>query len=420
MSNVMKAPEVKRYIRWLGDVGYRYLDCSFTYDDKTYELLDELFSTLGRVKPTGENNAWRLWLRADRGSIEDYGDYKELLNDGEVENYQEFEQRWLSEYPEEVEWFEFQALYEEGLNYRAIFLHHKFVIEQDAHKERGEENDISDFVQWLLDAVKEAVADLEAGTYNDIVNRTLPPKHRTGTVLRKYEWEVWPNSRETMLGDLTEEQLAELIKYADESLTHGKALLSTMTANDFFRFCAMGYKANNYKGTEKSPREQYYLHADGRDDGLRDIDPDSPDAFAEWYNTRNKSGHPWEVCRGGNSTHVSLYVHQADGGWYLSIAGSAWTRSLESMKFFLALHQAGIPVCVSEAETLKKRVLGEEKIGIVPSGVFPAYCNSFFPGEDVIDFMNLPYDEPDRTWFITHSVWQPVEQAELNVESQNK
>ena len=51
------------------------------------------------------------------------------------------------------------------------------------------------------------------------------------------------------------------------------------TAYDFFRFCAMGYAENGYAGCEKSPKEQYYLHADGRDDGLGDIDPDDPEAF---------------------------------------------------------------------------------------------------------------------------------------------
>lgn len=64
------------------------------------------------------------------------------------------------------------------------------------------------------------------------------------------------------------------------------------------------YAANNYDGQAFALKAQYYRHADGRDDGLKKIDPDSAEAFADWLENREKGGHPWEVCRGGNSTHV--------------------------------------------------------------------------------------------------------------------
>lgn len=277
----------------------------------------------------------------------------------------------------------------------------------------GYEYDISEFSQWLVDAVKEVISELKEGIYNERLARKLPDEQRTGTVLRKYQWEVRPKIKEEIIGDLSEADLAEFTSNAEERLTDNSQLLKQMTANDFYRYCAMGYAANRYDGCDKSPKEQYLKHADGRDDGLRDIDPDSPDAFSDWYHNHIGGGHPWEVCRGGNSTHVSLYVHEQANGWYLSLAGSAWTRCQETMKFFLALHRAGLPVTVYEAPVLKARVLGEEKVGIVPLGVFPAYCHSFFPGESVIDFINLPSDKDDRKWLAEHCVWQPLEYTEL-------
>ena len=48
----------------------------------------------------------------------------------------------------------------------------------------------------------------------------------------------------------------------------------------------MGYVANNYEGLDLSPRDQYFKHADGRDGGLGEIDPDSPEAFSDWYHNR--------------------------------------------------------------------------------------------------------------------------------------
>lgn len=177
-----------------------------------------------------------------------------------------------------------------------------------------------------------------------------------------------------------------------------------MSANDFFRFCAMGYAANSYKGCDKTPKEQYYLHADGRDEGLRDIDADDPNAFHEWLHDRTRhGGHPWEVCRGGNSTHISLRPVDDENGYFLYLDGDAWNRTVETVKFYLALTRSGIPVFLLEASTLADRMAEKEKIGIVPEGVLPAYCESWFPDEHIIDYMNLPYE--DREKFLPFCTW---------------
>ena len=108
--NRLKIPQIHNYIHWLGNVGYRQFGCSFSYDPKTYALLDELFSQLMQIDPSGKNNAWNLWLKADRGSVDDFGNYEEWLENGEVENYTEFEQLWKDECPNETEWFHFRKL----------------------------------------------------------------------------------------------------------------------------------------------------------------------------------------------------------------------------------------------------------------------------------------------------------------------
>ena len=157
---------------------------------------------------------------------------------------------------------------------------------------------------------------------------------------------------------------------------------------------------------------QYFKHADGRDSGLGEIDPDSPTEFSTWYHDSNRhGGHPWEVCRGGNSTHIDLYVVADNDGYSLRVAGSSTWRSVEAIKFFLALHRAGLPVVISQAELLKSRLLGMEKVGIVPVGVWPAYCQSRFPNEDVEAFINLPREDEEK--MIPRCVWQPLTQIEL-------
>ncbi len=116
-------------------------------------------------------------------------------------------------------------------------------------------------------------------------------------------------------------------------------LLPEMTSVLFFRCCQMGYAANHYEGSDTlSPKELYRKYADMRDEGLLDIDENSPKAFAHWLKHRPGGGHPWEVCRGGNSTHVSLFVRKEDAGFYFDVAGKSWGRSIETIKFFLAIH----------------------------------------------------------------------------------
>lgn len=296
-----------------------------------------------------------------------------------------------------------------------------YVIVQDKRREpAGFPNEIPEFVQWLIEGVKECIEMLKSGTYNDFIKENLPPEHRIGKILRKHYWDVWPEARKEFFEDISAEDVAEFIRKASaqgEGSETIKERLPSMTANDFFRFCAMGYAENKYNGCDKTPKEQYYLHADGRDEGLKDLDPDDPEAFHAWlHDYSHGGGHPWEVCRGGNSTHVSLRPMDDKDGYFLYLDGDAWNRTIETVKFYLALTRAGIPVYLIEAHTLADRLAEKEWIGIVPDGVMPAYCESWFPNEHIIDYMNLPYD--DREKFLPFCVWYDEEPIMLVTEKE--
>lgn len=63
----------------------------------------------------------------------------------------------------------------------------------------------------------------------------------------------------------------------------------------------------------------------------------------------------WEVCRGGNSTHVGLYVHHNENGYYLAVAGKSWSRSIEAIKFYNVKGKDAI--CFTGVETNAKQNL---------------------------------------------------------------
>lgn len=415
MSKQLTAPQIQHYIDWLGRMDYRNVNCNCSYDDRTYQLLDEIFEQLKQIGPIPERNAWELWFKADRGPIEDFGNYDEWLEDGDVDDREEFEAWWLSEYPTETIWFGFGALYDADIDYRAIFLGNKFVIEQDSRKEKGYEHDISEFAEWLLASVKERIEQIKDGTYSEAIETGLPPQLRTGTIVRREFWDIFPELREDFFAGISKEDVAEFLATAsvqDDDCTCFGNRMQDFTANDFFECCSIAYKAIGFDIEGMTPREQYYRHADGRDNGLRDIDASSPTEFYQWlHDHRLLGGHPWEICRGGNSTHIDLLVRNDDAGCFLGVAGSSVGRTIEAIKIYLALRRAGKPVYLNEAKLLAARLDETEKIGVVPEGVVPKYCSTMFSDEKIITYINLPSEKRDEV--ASHCVWQPLQKVVL-------
>ena len=410
MSN-LRAPKIQQFIDWLKRMDYGHWNDCTTYDEKSYELIDALYQELAKIAPMGDRKRKELWLRADRGTIDEWIDLDEAVEDGEFESKEEATSYWTDLFPDEEYWYHFLAIEDDDTGFRGIFLQHQYVIEVDPRKEKSVfPHNISELSQWLLDEVKRCVGELESGVYNENVRKNLPPQHRTGTITRKEIYDIFPDQRDDFFADLSEQDKQDFIRFASDDVPEKR--LQHMTANDFFRFCSYGYVANNYKGTSRSPREQYAIHADGRDDGLLEIESESPEAFYAWLSDRTRfGGHPWEVCRGGNSTHISLNVHHDGKGYYLTLAGDAWTRTVETVKFYLALYRRDIPLCLLEAPTLVMRLQETEKIGIVPEGIMPAYCEGYFPNEHVITFRNLP--EENRDEVVDHCVWQEIDEVKL-------
>lgn len=81
----------------------------------------------------------------------------------------------------------------------------------------------------------------------------------------------------------------------------------SMTANDFFDYCKIAYIAGQRKDefvdVNLSGRKMYEIYADGRDEGLLEIDPKSKKEFSDWIDgthpKKSRGGHPWEIKRGG-------------------------------------------------------------------------------------------------------------------------
>lgn len=197
--------------------------------------------------------------------------------------------------------------------------------------------------------------------------------------------------------------------------------VDSMTANDFFKYCKIAYLAgkrkDDYVDENLSGREMYESYADGRHEGLLDIDADSKQEFADWIDGKHakktSGGHPWEIKRGGNTTHIDLYVsrpnYYKNEGFTLKFCAASIGRLKETIYMFLAVYEAGLPISIANPEGIRKRLLAHDNVGIIPCFHSLHRANQHFhERQDVFDV--LYYDDLVRYKrrikpFIT---WEPL------------
>ena len=378
------------------------------------KAMDPLFEMLRDLAPLRKNNeAKAIWITIPRGSIEDFGSYEDMLEWGDVKNREEYEQYWLEEYPDPVCWYELviaEAFHKDGSRwFRAVHFGDKPIInahfDYDDDEKTGftnrEEAAIA-LCSLLTEAAGESMQKLKEGTYNEFVKTHLPYSFKTGVIPRAVLWEREPEWKESDLEGLPAETISEF-----------RALLNSGINGRDEGLSGRGHGLNAGPG----------------------IDFDDPATWDEWYFYREQhGGHPWEVCRGGNSTHVDLYVMHdrrdldfkyragkisedeyqerlRSSGYFFLIGGKH--RAAEAVRFYTALSAAGLPVLLSDAEDIMMRFDGTGYVGIVPHSVPTRYCEELFPEKygDIIDFMHVYREEMEKIGDAIE--WLPEEEARL-------
>lgn len=223
--------------------------------------------------------------------------------------------------------------------------------------------------------------------------------------------------------ELGKDKTGKLVRLVEDGffLKAENTEVSSMTAADYFRYCRIAYIAGKRKeetvDESLSGREMYGRYADGRHEGLLDIDPASEQEFADWIDgthpKRGQGGHPWEIKRGGNTTHIDLTVSRPSlyrrEGFKVELRGESTGRMVETMRMFLAIHEDKLPISIANPQGVRKRLMAQDNIGIIPSYASLHRANQHFGQyEDVFDVMY--YDDLGRskrriTPFVT---WEPL------------
>jgi len=378
-----------------------------------------LIKEMSKLKIQGYDELRSIWITADRGKISNFGSYKEYLEEEQVANYEEFIELWKYYYPDEKKWYELSVSRYENQHF--IFIDSELTFHIKSEQETVD--DINCFntrlAKWLKEKVIETITQIENDlpNYNKYISQNLPYRKRFGKIKRSTYWKIFPYEGRIFKKAFPEESIDILKNIVKQSAKDESELkINKITSGDFFRFCEIAYDVNNYfkgKKANLTPKEKYLDRADGRDCELRKIDENSIEEFAIWYENKSHcGGHPWEICRGGNSTHISLFVSQIEDGWLLSLEGSSSVRVVETVKMAIALYKNNIPFILRDAEEILRMITGTDYIGILPDTVFPRYCRGLFPKSDkIIDFMNLGFEKVDK--IIENSCWYPVKEVGL-------
>ena len=393
------------------------------------QLLEQIGKVLELLDNHEGDTRIDLWFTAERGSITDWETYEEAAEYEGVTSQEDYQKTWLEYYPEEVKFYRFTYFRHE--KFIAVFLGEDGCIE--SREEIIEEkyngwNDLTPLLEWTLEQSKKAMQQIISGEYDSYIKEKLPFYYRTGTISRRELWQIIPSRRAFDLAgweddSLTDEEICTFQHMVEEhkNFHDEDFIIENMTAAQFFAYCRIGYEGNHIPHCQQfaDDVELYKRLADGRDDGLTKIDLNSAEEFSRWMSGELKEfngGHPWEVLRGGNSTHVNLYVGPYDevgtGKYYLYLAGLH--RPGEVIRFYIALRQHNIMVDLADKDELLARCLATDKVGIVPNGTFPRYCENLFPGEKVIDFKNIYASEDYYTAVVEKTSWQELKLPKLS------
>lgn len=392
--------------------------------EKLTKLLRKFIQILKVIKPEmdGQDKVWRFWICSKRGPISVFADddeYEEMLDSGEIQSMQDLESIWQDYYPEEINWHSVSfRIYDKILFFG---FDAKPIIQLNLETDQVSaglyvEDALVEFLSWVFSNVEAEIenAQKDIEFYNSYISENLSLCKRYGKIKRMLLWENIPGIER--LDSLFGKANLELFRVVVASINE-EATIPEMTADKFFQYCQLCYDANHYfqDTNEITARDKYRKMADGRDEGLLDIEGGSSKAFEQWYLDKTiRGGHPWEICRGGNSTHISLIVHKGKDGWQLYLSGSSRARVVETAKMAIALFDNNIPFILTEAQGMLHMLEGSDYCGIVPKSMMPKYCHSCFPEEDeIIDFINPWHDKEVIEVIKKYATWYPLDKLEL-------
>jgi hypothetical protein len=405
-------------------LGHDVLERSSLYDSGRKSPLEEqraaaLLSGVGgaltKFKSTRKHNivSWPgIWVKIERESKEEMKAAEPELEDEDL-NFM-FEVH----FPHKDAWMRLDFWRDGDLFCLQVYpTHASFALDTASGKflwsgsaSGADKKALVEAMKWLADAASKELllCASNPARYAEDLNRALPCRERFGRIKRADLWEVIPEDEQVFIRDeLSEVQKSKFLEIAP-SLKQVAPVLD-MTLDRYLESCAICYRAIGLDTAGRSDRELYEMMADGRHENLLKVKSGSPQALKSWLLRRPGGGHPFEIVRGGNETHIDLFLVNENEGIKLVLKGSSTGRAAETIKMALALHDAGVSFELSDAVLHTERIQGNDWIGIVPD--YYAGCSSFglFPEVDRIRDLAIYSSACEREEAVSRVRWYPLE-----------
>ena len=407
----MKAPQIDHMMRFLRSG-------EMCLDDNSLQLVSAIYQELDRLSPCGDDHRHELWLEAERGKIRDFGDFEDWQADDESLTKADFRAEWERSYPADTKYF-YKLTTVEHLEYRSLFMNGHLIIAVEPDRD-GCRFDISEFLTWILESVRNVVQMVKAGTYTSYLEENLPYRYRTGVMPLQEYWKLYPEEKAYHFRRISEKDCLEFDRLISGPDGVPKDRIEKMTVNKYLDFCMLGYQANRMEGcNEKTPAEMYKRYADDRDGGLLMIDRDSAEAFDRWYGLSDTEkwkienpSHTWEVIQGGSLTRMYMFVCKDERGYYLSLSANEYCCPEYAVWFYLKLTKNGIPIEFPGGRKIADYLCGRCKVAFIP--VFYNGPDFYYGGMDdpeIMQFVNLPEEKTEEA--IKKAEWYPLMDLKL-------
>lgn len=293
-------------------------------------------------------------------------------------------------------------------NYRMISINFKNIIYADMDGDNCcfENYQLQELLDFLIGKVKECIKDLEEGTYNNYIKENYSYKNRFGVIKRKDYWNLYPDIKKDLLNEISQDEISYFIKNASDKQNNR---IKNMTSGKYFDYVGLIYKKLGYEIGDLTNKQLYLKYADGRDEGLSELDENSSIEFDKWYSDNSRfGGHPWEIIRGHSFVRVNLVVCHDELGYYLSLDGSKILRKTEIAQIFNVLNENCIPVQIYDVDLIKDAFNGEDYIGIVPDNILPIACGGYFKKYNPLEFAHIEDEN-----MLKYIKWESLETIEL-------
>lgn len=414
---ILYAPEIKRYEQY-----YRSsrINENTRLTEQSAKLYEIILENIRKIKPTSEErNIWELWFKADRGSLEDFGNYEELHEDGTYDTYEEFVEDYES-YDKEEYWFKLCVVIDD--EYSALFINNSRIISIAPGHKSGFPVDMDEVLYFMNGELERIIEKVSNGTYNEYLNSYLPYEYRHGIIQRKRLWELAPEFRKIHIKDLTEEDIEKFVKLCQNNEHTSKGRMKQITAGKYYELCARCYHAVKYSEFEdKTPKQMFERYGDRRDGGLSRLDENSAEDFEKWYNLScdekwkiENPSHMWELSQGSSRTRLHLFPVKDENGYSFQLSGGENYVTAEIVKMYIALKELDIPIVLHNVDAIKNKILGLDEVGVIAeyeNGC--SYTYGGFEESKILNFVQVE-DVPkeNRKDFIKCVKWFPLDKIE--------